>query len=95
MVDANAFREMPSYFIECLAYNCPDSIFDRPSWTALVRDMLVHIWNDLQGDEPSEDGQRWLEVNGCMYLFHSSQKWSRADGREFAYAAWNYLGYGA
>jgi hypothetical protein len=95
MVDANAFREMPSYFIECLAYNCPDSIFARSSWTALVRDMLVHISNELQGDEPSEDGQRWFEVNGCLYLFHSSQKWSRVDGREFAHAAWNYLGYRA
>lgn len=94
MVEAEAFREMPSYFIECLAYNCPDSLFAQPSWTALVRDMLIHIWNGLQGEEPSEENQRWFEVNGCLYLFHSSQGWSRADGREFAQAAWNYLGYG-
>jgi hypothetical protein len=94
MVENNAHREVPSFFIECLVYNCPDSIFARSSWTDRVSAMLVHIWEDLQGDaEPDEESDRWLEVNECKYLFHARQKWSRADGRDFAKAAWNYLGY--
>jgi hypothetical protein len=32
MVEENAHREVPSFFIECLVYNCPDSIFARSSW---------------------------------------------------------------
>jgi len=81
-----------SFFIECLAYNCPDGVFLEPTWTQTIRNALAHIWNSLQGDEPSSEEQRWLEVNECFFLFHGDQKWTRADGRLFAQAAWNYLG---
>ena len=91
MVEDGAFRELPSFFIECLAYNCPDSVFSRSTWTDRLRGMLVHIWDKLQGEEPDEG--RWVEVNDCFYLFHSGQKWSREDGREFVKAAWNYFGF--
>ncbi|KZY66510.1 hypothetical protein A3735_22980, partial [Oleiphilus sp. HI0061] len=89
MYESGEFRELPSFFIECLVFNCPDEIFSKPNWTERLRGLLFHIWNELQGEEPSTD--RWTEANDCFFLFHSSQKWSRADGREFANAAWNYL----
>lgn len=91
MAEDGTFRELPSFFMECLAYNCPNSIFAHSTWTDRLREMLIHIWNELQGDEPNE--RRWVEVNDCFYLFHSSQKWSRVDGRSFAKAAWNYFGF--
>ena len=93
MVEAGAFRELPSYFVECLAYNCPDATFGHSTWTDTLRAMLVHIWTELQGEEPADDAARWREANECFYLFHASQKWSRTDGREFAYAAWNHFGF--
>lgn len=94
MVADGAHREVPSFVIECLVYNCPDSVFARSTWTDRVSGILVHVWEGLQGDrEPTNDDDRWLEVNECKYLFHSRQKWTRKDGRDFAYAAWNYLGY--
>lgn len=93
MAEERVFRTLPSYFIECLAYNCPDNVLLSSSWSETVKRMLVHLWEGLQGDEPSEDGARWLEVNDCFYLFHPYQKWTRSDGREFAHAAWNFLGY--
>jgi hypothetical protein len=91
MAEDGAFRELPSFFMECLAYNCPDSAFVHPTWTECLRTMLFHIWNNLQGNEPTSG--RWLEVNECFFLFHSNQKWTRDDGREFAKAAWNYFGF--
>lgn len=81
--------ELPSYFIECLGYNVPNEVLGRATWTDRVRGALAHIYNSLEGGEPSEG--RWLEVNECKYLFHSDQKWSRGDGRSFALAAWQYL----
>jgi hypothetical protein len=92
MVAKGVHREVPSYFVECLVYNCPNSIFRQSTWTSTVSGLLIHIWQCLQGDEP-ETG-RWLEVNECKYLFFDAQKWSRKDGRDFAYAAWNHLGLG-
>ena len=89
MVNANVHREVPSFFVECLVYNCPDYILTQSTWTSVVRGMLAHIWEGLQGSEPSEASERWVEVNECKYLFHAAQAWNRADGRDFAKAAWN------
>jgi hypothetical protein len=91
MAEDGTFRELPSFFMECLAYNCPDNAFFHPTWTECLRAMLFHIWNNLQGDEPSSG--RWLEVNECLFLFRQNQKWTREDGREFAKVAWNYFGF--
>ena len=91
MAESGAFRELPSFFIECLAFNCPDAVFAHSTWTERLRAMLIHIWDQLQGDEP--DSERWMEANDCFFLFHSNKKWTREDGREFAEAAWNYFGF--
>lgn len=91
MAADGTFRELPSFFMECLAYNCQNHVFSHSTWTECLRAMLLYIWDNLQGDEPSEG--RWLEVNECFFLFHPGQKWNRADGREFAKAAWNYFGF--
>lgn len=89
MAADGVFQELPSYVMECLAYNCPNYVFAHSTWTECLRAMLFHIWDNLQGDEPNEG--RWLEVNECFFLFHQGQKWTRKDGREFAKAAWNYF----
>lgn len=95
MVDAGHHREVPSFFMECLVYNCPNEILSRSTWTDTMRGVMVHVWDQLQGEEPAESSQRWLEPNECKYLFHAAQPWSRKDGREFVKAASNYLGYGS
>lgn len=94
MVASGAHREVPSFFIECLAYNCPDSLFMASTWKATVEGVLAHIYNELDGAEPTNDNDRWLEVNDTKFLFHISQKWTRKDARDFANAGWNYLGLG-
>lgn len=95
MVAAGAHRAVPSFFVECLVYNVPDAVLKRPTWTDVAQGILVHVYNELEGNEPSHDRERWLEVNECKYLFHSSQKWTRGEGRAFALAGWNHLEFGA
>lgn len=92
MAQDGTFRELPSFFMECLTYNCPENTFSYPTWTECLRAMLIHIWSKLQGDEEPTSG-RWMEVNECFFLFHMNQKWTREDGRDFAKAAWNYFGF--
>jgi predicted nucleotidyltransferase len=92
MVQSGASKPLASYFIECLAYNCPDSVFQGATWVGIVRSALVYIWNGLEGDEPADAALRWKEANDCFYLFHGNQPWTRASGIEFAQSAWNYLG---
>lgn len=94
MVTSGAHREVPSFFIECLGYNCPDSLFMASTWKMTVEGVLAHIYNSLDGADPANESDRWREVNETKFLFHVSQKWSREDARDFAYAGWNYLGLG-
>lgn len=85
-------REVPSFLIECLVYNCPDSLFSASTWTATVKAVLAHIYEYAEAAEPSAEDDRWYEVNEVKYLFHIAQKWRREDARDFAFAGWNYLG---
>jgi hypothetical protein len=91
MVTSNLHREVPSFFVECLVYNCPDELLVQESWTESVQGVLSHLWTQLKGDEPSESSQRLVEANECKYLFHSEQAWTRQDGRDFVQAAWAYV----
>lgn len=93
MMAAGVHREVPSFFVECLVYNCPDRVFLEPTWAKTIEGVILHIWQELEGNEPSVESERWLEVSECKYLFHSAQDWNRQDGRDFVKAAWNYLGY--
>lgn len=91
MIEAGYHREVPSFFVECLVYNCPDEKFGRSTWTSVIKEVLAHTYTSLEGTEPSDKGERWLEVNEAKYLFNHAQKWTRNDARDFAYAGWNYL----
>lgn len=91
MVESGHHREVPSYFMECLAYNVPDSILKQPTWTDTIKGTLAHVYNDLEGPEPADSDSRWVEVNEYKYLFFENQPWTRQDGRDFAYAGWKYL----
>ena len=85
------FKEIPSYFVECLVYNCPDSLFESSTWIERIKNLLICIYNNTKNEEPKEN--RWLEVNASFYLFYPKQKWTRKDAEEFAIASWKYLGF--
>lgn len=91
MVSERRHREVPSFFIECLVFNCPNPLFARATWTERVKGALAHIIVNTDGGEPTDASERWVEVNRAKYLFAPSQKWTRKDAREFALAAWVYL----
>jgi hypothetical protein len=93
MLDAAAHREVASFLIECLVYNCPNQLFLRPTWTERLRGILFHVWENTQGDSEPSTELRWREVSRCKWLFGGQQAWCRRDAREFSRAAWNYLGF--
>lgn len=96
MDGAGTYEAPASFFVESLVFNCPNSHFHATTWTQRVKTVLYYIWSELQGDvEPADNSERWLEASKCKYLFATHQGWTRADGRNFARAAWNYLGFAA
>jgi hypothetical protein len=95
LVVAGLAEEMPSYLMECLIYNCPDEYFLRSTWRSVMQGCLADIYNYTMTAEPSEESDRWMEVNEVKFLFHSSQKWTREDVHAFASAAWEYMEFDA
>ena len=91
LVDEGLTAEVPSYLMECLIYNCDERYFARSTWRDVMQGCLADIYNYTLVAEPSDDSERWFEANGAKYLFHSSQKWTRAQVHAFAGAAWNYM----
>lgn len=93
LVSKGLAEEQASYLLECLVYNCPDEYFLRDTWRGVMRECLADIYNYTLAEEPTANAERWYEVNGAKYLFHSSQKWTRQEVHQFARAAWDHMGF--
>jgi hypothetical protein len=83
-------RHIPSYLIECLAWNVPNNHFTRDSLTESVSAVIADIWSRTGVQFVYKE---WFEVNGFKFLFHGSQPWTREQANAFALAAWNHVGF--
>jgi len=86
----SAARNIPSYLIECLAWNVPNEYFTRNSLADSVGAVVADIWNRTGKEFVYLD---WFEINRIKFLFHGNQPWSRAQANAFMLAAWNYVGF--
>lgn len=83
-------KSIPSYLIECLVWNVPNEGFNHDTYTADVRYVLAHLFNNTKS---FEDCKEWGEVNELKYLFRNSQPWTLAQAHAFISAAWVYIGF--
>ena len=82
--------KIPSYFIECLAYNISDPIYlDDNSWREIVSNICAKIYGYAKNPEP--DSEKWKEVNGYKHLFHTDQTWQREDALNLALLVYDKL----
>ena len=88
--DVAIAKKIPSFLIECLAWNADINAFNGYTYTAIVRHLLADLWNRTRKDE---DCSEWGEVNELKYLFRPVQPWTRQGANEFLQAAWDYIGY--
>ena len=82
---------VPGFFLECLAYNIPDTFFGNSTYLADVKGALGYIY-EKTGTE--EESAKWVEVSGLKWLFGKTQKWTRDQAKAFTHAAWNHDGLG-
>ncbi|GMV19522.1 MAG: hypothetical protein AMXMBFR56_77460 [Polyangiaceae bacterium] len=92
MVDEGhaAAKPIPSYLIECLVWNAPNSAFVDDSYAENLRAILLHLYANTQTDVACAE---WGEVNELKYLFRGNQPWTRAAVNAFVVAAWNRAGF--
>ena len=81
---------IPSFLIECLVWNVPDSCFGNPTYTQDVKDVLFYLWSNSKADDaPCHD---WAEENDLFYLLRGGRgPWTRAQVHAFLRAAWGHL----
>jgi Nucleotidyltransferase domain len=84
-----AAEPIPSYLVECLVWNAPESAFEAEDYADNLRAVLVHLYQNTQRDETCSE---WGEVNEVKYLFRPGQPWTRGAVNAFLVAAWNRAG---
>jgi hypothetical protein len=87
-----AAEPVPSFLIECLVFNAPDSCFNREdgSYYQDVRETLLQLWNGTKEDSQCKG---YLEVSRLKSLFGTNQAWSRTAANEFLLRAWEHVGF--
>ncbi len=83
-------EKAPSFLVECLVWNVPDSSFGHASYKAEIREVLAFLFNNTMSDDKCNE---WGEVSELKYLFRGSQPWTRLDAHNFISDAWDYIGY--
>lgn len=92
LVKDGTIGDLPSYFMECLAWNVPDSVLTTgENLTVGFEAVLVWLWGALKEEDYIRTD--WEEPNGLKYLFHGGAKWSPSDARGLVLATWQYLDY--
>jgi hypothetical protein len=90
LAKTGVIKALPSYFMECLAWNVPDSVLGQGTLDVGFRATLVWLWNNLGDNYVYEN---WLEPNLRKYLFWGGQKWTRDDAKVLVLSTWQMLDY--
>jgi hypothetical protein len=91
LVTRGTIDELPSFFMECLVYNVPNTYLNSSdSYVTSMRGVLATIFNETLSEESCKE---WLEVNERKELFHPSQSWTCPQAHELAERAWDYIGF--
>lgn len=85
-----AAHPIPSFLVECLVWNAPNSAFEYTAYKPMMRAMLAELFNATRTDSTCSE---WGEVSELKYLFRSPQPWAREQAHAFLSAAWDYVGY--
>lgn len=81
-------EELPSYLIECLVYNVPNSSFGHSTYLSDMREVLASVFNATL---TNGDWNDWVEVNDLRYLFRGNKAWTVGGVHRLADAAWDHL----
>ncbi len=62
-----AAEPIPSFLVECLVCNAPNTAFNYSAYQNMIRAILANLFNDTQTDQPCS---KWGEVSELKILFH-------------------------
>ncbi len=89
LAHAGRIDELPSYFMECLVYNVPNSTLLTGSLDDAFQGTLLTLYGGISGNRYGA----WTEPNGIKPLFNGGQSWTPADAVKLVNATYDLLGY--
>lgn len=90
LVTKGEISELPSFLMECLVYNVPNTLFNNAGYLADMRGALGTIFNETLS---SGKYREWVEVSERKWLFRQIQPWTYQQAHELAAVAWDYMGF--
>ena len=88
--EARTAANVPSFLLECLAYNASDDCYQKDHLYDDVQAVVAQLWNKTK---PETEDLVLVEVSGLKWLFGSTQPWSKATAHEFLIHAWQHVGF--
>jgi predicted nucleotidyltransferase/putative intracellular protease/amidase len=87
-----AAKSAPSFLIECLVFNAPDSCFNvqEGSYFEDVKATISSLWNTTKDDATAA---KLVEVSRQKLLFAPGQPWTRGQAHDFLLGAWQHVGF--
>jgi len=81
-------KDMPSFFLECLVWNVPNSLFFVPTYRAAIRSIVATIWSDMGDPSKASD---YAEVSDLRWLFRGNSHRTFQQARSFMEHAWTFV----
>ena len=88
--EARTAADVPSFLLECLAYNASDDCYPNDQLYDDVQAVVAELWNKTK---PETKDLVLVEVSGLKWLFGKTQPWSKATAHEFLIRAWQHVGF--
>lgn len=88
--DKIAADPIPSFLVECLVWNAPNTAFGHDTYVSDVREVLANLFNNMITLATCAE---WGEINELKYLFKGGNAWTLAQAHSFISAAWDYWGF--
>ncbi len=87
--DKDGTTLVPSFTIESMVYNVPDTYFGTTSYLDNFKSIAEYLWFQTYDQDRCND---WTEVNELKYLFRGHELDQRKIASDFAWDAWKKVG---
>lgn len=87
-----AAQPIPSFLLECLVFNAPDSCFNRVEGS-YYEDVKATIFAQWAATKDDLGCSGFVEVSRLKPLFASGQPWRRDQVHDFLFRAWHHAGF--
>ena len=85
-----AAEDIPSFLVECLVWNVPNSKFNHTRYYDDMKEVLRYLYHNTKDPDLCTE---WTEESGLKWLFKGVTAWKSERVNAFVLAAWGHVGF--